>query len=63
MTVKLLTEHHLEFISLKGGCTGSSQWLKFLNQTDSIGAHKTSNDGGRKIFTILCSNFLLILTQ
>ena len=24
MTVKLLTEQHLEFISLKGGCTGSS---------------------------------------
>ena len=24
MTVKLLTEHHLEFQSLKGGCTGSS---------------------------------------
>ena len=25
MTVKLLTEHHLEFISLKGVCTGSSE--------------------------------------
>ena len=24
MTLKLLTEHHLEFLSLKGGCTGSS---------------------------------------
>ena len=24
MTVKLLTEHHLEFLSLKGGCTCSS---------------------------------------
>ena len=23
MTVKLLTEQHLEFLSLKGGCTGS----------------------------------------
>ena len=22
MTVMLLTEHHLEFLSLKGGCTG-----------------------------------------
>ena len=22
MTVKLLTEHHLEFLSLTGGCTG-----------------------------------------
>ena len=23
MSVKLLNEHHLEFLSLKGGCTGS----------------------------------------
>ena len=23
MTVKLLPEHHLEFLSFKGGCTGS----------------------------------------
>ena len=25
MTVKLLTKHHLEFLSLTGGCTGSSE--------------------------------------
>ena len=25
MTVKLLTEHHLEFLSIKGSCTGSSE--------------------------------------
>ena len=25
MTVKLLTKHHLEFLSLKGGCAGSSE--------------------------------------
>ena len=25
MIVKLLTEHHLEFLSLKGGDTGSSE--------------------------------------
>ena len=25
MTVKLLIEHNLEFLSLKGGCTGSSE--------------------------------------
>ena len=25
MTVKLLTEHHLEFLSLKGDCTGSPE--------------------------------------
>ena len=26
MTVKLLTEHHLELLSLKVGCTGSSDF-------------------------------------
>ena len=25
MSVELLTEHHLEFLSLKGGCRGSSE--------------------------------------
>ena len=25
MNVKLLTEHHLEFLRLKGGCTASSE--------------------------------------
>ena len=25
MSAKLLTEHHLEFLSLKGGCRGSSE--------------------------------------
>ena len=25
MSVKLLTEHHLRFLSLKGGCIGSSE--------------------------------------
>ena len=25
MNAKLLTEYHLEFLSLKGGCTGSSE--------------------------------------
>ena len=25
MIVKLMTDHHLEFLSLKGGCRGSSE--------------------------------------
>ena len=25
MNIQLLTEYHLEFLSLKGGCTGSSE--------------------------------------
>ena len=27
MSVKLLTEYHLEFLSLKGGCTCSSEFI------------------------------------
>ena len=26
LSVKLLIEHHLEFLSLKGGCLGSSEF-------------------------------------
>ena len=29
MIVKLLTEHHLEFLSLKGGCRGLSESTHF----------------------------------
>ena len=52
MSVKLLTEHHLEFLRLKGGCTGSSEstfvkmphcWeshatapLRLSNQVDTV---------------------------
>ena len=42
MTVRLLTEHHLEFLSLKGGCTGSpeSTLLKTLHCWKShVAAH------------------------
>ena len=33
MTVKLLMEYHLEFLSLKGGCTGSSESIPVKNTT------------------------------
>ena len=42
MIVKLLTEHHLEFLSLKGGCRGSmeSTCVKMSNCWKShAGAH------------------------
>ena len=38
MTVKLLTEHHLEFLSLKGGCTGSSE-STFVNMPHCWKSH------------------------
>ena len=33
MIVKLLTEHHLEFLSFKGGCGGSSESTLVKNAT------------------------------
>ena len=37
MIVKLLTEHHLEFLSLKGGCKGSSE--STLSKCHIVGNH------------------------
>ena len=44
MIVKLLTEYHLEFLSLKGGCRGSSEssYVKMLHCWKS---HATANFG------------------
>ena len=36
MSVKLLTEHNLEFLSLKGGCTGSSE-SRLISVVDVVG--------------------------
>ena len=33
MSVKLLTEHHLDFLSLKGGCKGLSESIHVKNAT------------------------------
>ena len=70
MIVKLLTEHHLEFLSLKGGCRGSSEsthvkiphcWKSHaLAQLFTIGKIQ------RKIFlwkTILGLSFISILSS
>ena len=39
MTVELLTDHHLEFLGLKGGCTGSSE--SSLVKCNIVGNHKS----------------------
>ena len=39
MVVKLLTEHHLEFLSLKGGCRGSSESTLVKMQHDFAENH------------------------
>ena len=42
MIVKLLTEHHLEFLSFKGGCRGSSEstHIKIPHCTKSLAKAK-----------------------
>ena len=42
MTVKLLTEHHLEFLSLKGGCTGSSE-STLVKMSHCLKSHVTAH--------------------
>ena len=41
MDVKLLTEHHLEFLSLKGGCTGSYE-STLVKMPDCWKSHATA---------------------
>ena len=49
MTVKLLTEHHFEFLSLKGGCTGS------VESTPVKMPHCWKPHGAAQIFNVLAS--------
>ena len=54
-SVKLLTEHHLDFLSLKGGCTGSSE--STLVKMPHFGNHMSRlNFGGRITFNIAVWN-------
>ena len=39
MSVKLLTKHHLEFLLLKGGCTGLSESTLHLSKCHIVGNH------------------------
>ena len=53
MSVKLLTEHHLEFLSLKGGYTGSFQ-STFVKMPHWWKSHVTAHNvvGERKNYLI-----------
>ena len=67
MSVKLLAEHHLEFLSLKGDCKGSSEsnlskrhivgnymtWLN-LYQSDSCPLYGTSVNSTEADTTLFC---------
>ena len=55
MSVKLLTEHHLEFVSLKRGCTGSFDLSKchfvgnHMSRLNLITLHCLSRPFGRQL--------------
>ena len=42
MIVKLLTEHHLEFLSAKGGCTGSYESI-FVKMSNCWKSHAAAH--------------------
>ena len=42
MSVKLLTEHHLKFLSIKRGCTGSSESI-FVKMPHCWKSHATAH--------------------
>ena len=46
MIVKLLTEHHLEFLCLKGGCRGSSE-STLVKMTNCWKSHAAAQYGYR----------------
>ena len=43
MSVKLFTKHHLEFLSLKGGCTGSSVSISLVKMPHCWKSHVTAH--------------------
>ena len=57
MIVKLLTEHHLEFLSLKGGCMDLSRVYTCQNAT----LLEISCTGSNIILYILLSPHLLLI--
>ena len=63
MSVKLLTEHHLEFVCLKGGCTASSEsTLVNLNVT-LMESHVAAHPGHIiNLFTCQCNPQVTFVT-
>ena len=49
MIVKLLTEYHLEFLSLKGGCRGSSRFT-LVKMSNCLKSHAAA----LMLKTLLC---------
>ena len=58
MIVKLLTEHHLEFLLLKGGCRGSSE-STLVKMSNCWKSHVTTQfKFGVKVIRIMTGLFL-----
>ena len=73
MSVQLLTEHRLEFVSLKGGCTGSSEstlvkmhciaahcmiyWLRAAGYIHISKKRKNSDKYHKSSFSCMCEPF------
>ena len=64
MTVKLLTEHHLEFLSLKGGCTGSSEFTLVKWQSHVVAqlylSPRMASTAFRSKAVICCCLFIVV---
>ena len=66
MIVKLLTEHHLEFLSLKGGCRGPSEstLVKMSNCWKShASAHMFNLRTAARATVTANTSFILICSQ
>ena len=59
MSVKLLTEHHLEFLRLTGGCTGSSESI--LVKCHTVGNHMSRLKWYHHLLSIYVNNFTLFI--
>ena len=56
MIVKLLTEHYLELLSLKGGCTGSSE-STLVKMSHCWKSHVTAH----LLLTVYCISWFNVL--
>ena len=57
MIVKLLTEHHLEFLSLKGGCKGLSE-STLVQMSNCWKSHATA-----QLYFLLLRSFLSLIAN
>ena len=59
MIVKLLTKHHLEFLSLKDGCTGSSE-STHVKMSHCWKSHVTAHICFMLLSVIVCLHVFII---